>query len=168
MDFIVTFVNMLVLRLFNEVAANVRNIVRVIEESTDATTTTTTTTTPMETAECSTTVNCFLESCHRDCLANTVNKKCKPDKSSYDGDITFKGTCVECIAHNQCPGQGCDFTTNTCTADARQVDPYTPKADAIIGILNPMYQNQGIIGGFQTSGASVAQVFANTRLVYTI
>ena len=117
----------------------------------------------METAECKTSVNCFLESCHRDCLSNTVNKKCKPDKSTFDGATTFQGTCVECIAHNQCPGQGCDFTTNTCTAEARQVDPYTLKADAIIGILNPLHQNQGIIGGFQTSGASVAQIFSNTR-----
>ena len=140
-----------------------RNIVRVVEESTDTTTTTTSTITPMETAVCRTSVNCFLESCHRDCLSNTVNKKCKPDKSTFDGATTFQGTCVECIAHNQCPGQGCDFTTNTCTAQARQVDPYTLKADAIIGILNPLHQNQGIIGGFQTSGASVAQIFASTR-----
>ena len=93
-------------------------------------------------------------------------KKCKPDFSQYSGGYTIEGTCVECMAHNQCPGQetGCDFKTNKCTKNAKpELGAYTTSKDADTSIFRPMGRIEDAIGAVQTSGASVAEIFGDTR-----
>lgn len=119
-----------------------------------------------EIEECKRNILCSLDSCHKDCQQNTNNRKCKHDASKYDGQFTFGGTCVECMAHNQCPGQetSCDFTTNTCTTAGKpKLRAYTTSKDADTSIFKPLERIGDAIAAVQTSGASVAEIFANTR-----
>ena len=119
-----------------------------------------------EIEECKRNILCSLDSCHKDCQQNTNNRKCKHDASKYDGQFTFGGTCVECMAHNQCPGQetSCDFTTNTCTTAGKpNLREYTTSKDAETSIFKPLERIGDAIAAVQTSGASVAEIFANTR-----
>ena len=117
---------------------------------------------------CSRRFDCFLEFCHQGCT-NPLLPKCKPNSNTFDfSTLSYSGVCVECMAHNQCVDSAkprCDFETYKCVA--RPADTgfgaYMFKNDADEWIMKPNDRIQDTIGAVQTSGASVAEIFANTR-----
>ena len=75
-------------------------------------------------------------------------------------EFTFRGVCVECIAHNQCPGKGCNFEENKC-ATAANPGPYVTRTAAQTEYIDPNSRIQETIGKLSAEG--VADLFASTR-----
>ena len=175
--------------MFNEVTENVQNILKV---STGASTATNTddgngddsngsggtgasggatggsgATATIEIDTCFQTVNCGDDdSCHKNCAMNTNNKKkCKVEGVTYtfDGELVYQGKCVMCTASNHCPGEGCNPTTNQCDSTMNVLNRLATIKDTQNSVIEPLARTQDAIGAMQTSGASVAEIFGNTR-----
>lgn len=116
---------------------------------------------------CFQTVNCGDDdSCHKNCAMNTnEKKKCKVEGVVYtfDGELVYQGKCVVCTASNHCPGEGCNPTTNQCDSTMNVLNRLATIKDTQNSVIEPLARTQDAIGAMQTSGASVAEIFANTR-----
>ena len=129
---------------------------------------------------CALTYECFgsaLPDCNRHCKTNTNNKVCHPNgvelgpvglEGIYPFHnevlIAYKGTCVQCNKHSHCGGMKCDMSTHECsTTEKAPKQGVMTKADAIYIIDDRLEDTKKAISDVQTSGASVADIFANTR-----
>lgn len=133
---------------------------------------------------CSLTYECFgsaLPVCNRHCKSNKNNKVCHPNgvEQGFDGlegidpfnngvIIAYKGTCVQCNKHSHCGGKKCDMSTHECSTTEKapkKEDSFgaMTKADAKYKIDARLEDTKKAISDVQTSGASVADIFANTR-----
>ena len=121
----------------------------------------------IEIQTCFQTVNCgYDDSCHKHCAMNTnYKKKCKVEGVIYtvDGELLYQGRCVNCTNSGHCPGKGCNPTTNQCDGTLTVLNRFATIKDTQTSVIEPLARTQDAIGAMQTSGASVAEIFGNTR-----
>ena len=182
-----------IFRLFNEVTENVQNILRVSTGASTGTGDSVDNTddgngddsnssggtggtgdsggsgatTAIEIQTCFQTVNCgYDDSCHKHCAMNTnYKKKCRVEGVIYtvDGELLYQGRCVNCTNTGHCPGKGCNPTTNQCDSTLAVLNRFATIKDTQTSVIEPLARTQDAIGAMQTSGASVAEIFGNTR-----
>ena len=164
-------------RLYNKVSSHVDKIIKTQFKRPQ---TTTTPPPPINdpTVKCVLQDGCTGDLCHQDCSGNSLKKKCLPLKkifSSGDG----VGVCVECTADNHCSTSGklrCDkfisgvgngqmLPTFTCTGGTTSLEPYMHLKEANEVIFKPMNWNEHKITNVQSSGASIAELFSDTRYI---
>ena len=164
--------------MFNKVSSHVNQLIKTQFKRP--------TTAPLESvepAEDLTTV-CLLErrcvgiNCHKDCSGNGLKKKCLALRKNHNG--SGSGICVECYSDNQCTTAGklkCDnsfinivngtgngdLPSFTCMGGSTTVEPYMQLKEAHEVIFKPMHSNEQKITNIQTSGASIAELFSDTR-----
>ena len=127
--------------------------------------------------ECLMELGCSGNFCHQDCLRNPTKRKCLP-LMNVNG--WGRGVCVECYTDKHCASPGrtkCDKSVKyvddgerwrkrsasyTCTKGSI-VKPYMQLKEANEAIFKPMQSNGDKLTNAQTSGASIAQLFSNTR-----
>ena len=127
--------------------------------------------------DCIMELGCSGNFCHKDCLRNPIKRKCFP-QINVNG--VARGVCAECYTDKHCARPGrtkCDkhvkyvpdgqtwrrrLPSYTCTGGS-SVKPYLQRKEANEAIFKPMQSNGEKLTNAQTSGASIAQLFSNTR-----